>query len=179
MNWPNLIGYQLVWLAAVAGAGAGLLWPALLAAGVFAAWQITAGRTPLLDLRLMLAALACGLLIDGTLAGSNLLDYARPTPALPPGGAPLWILAIWVAFALTLARSMRWLTTRLHWAALLGGVGGPLAYVAASNGWQAVAMPGDPLHALLALGVAWAVAMPLLCTLAARWSAPPTTESHA
>ena len=34
---------------------------------------------------------------------------AAPAPALPAGGAPLWILALWTSFSLTLTRSLAWL----------------------------------------------------------------------
>ena len=39
--WGNLVGYQLVWLVTVIGAGRGQWWPAVAAAAVFALWQLS------------------------------------------------------------------------------------------------------------------------------------------
>lgn len=172
--WANALGYQAVWFSAVIGAGRGLAWPGVAAAVVFALAhaalcpQPPGGRAA--DLRLMALALGCGLALDGGLALSGLARYAADATALPAGGAPLWILAIWVSFALTLRHSMAFLLGRPAMALVLGALGGPLAYLGAERGWQAVALaePRWPAIAVLALG--WAVVVPLLTTRALRWS---------
>jgi Protein of unknown function (DUF2878) len=162
----NLIGYQAVWWLAVYGAGAGHAWPALLAATLFALSQLALSRERSSDLRLIGSALALGMLIDGALARSGLLCYASAAPALPPAGAPLWILALWVAFALTLNHSLRWLRGRLASAALAGAIGGPLAYLAAARLSGAVSFATPAWPALTALGLGWALALALLSALA-------------
>ena len=51
--WANLIGYQLVWFSAVIGAGRGLAWPGVAAAGVFVAAQLAVdlfGQRHVLDI---------------------------------------------------------------------------------------------------------------------------------
>lgn len=158
----NILGYQAVWFVAVYGAGAGRTWPALLAAALFALWQLTVSAQRRADLRLAGIALGLGLLIDGALARSGLLAYASAAPALPPSGAPVWILALWVAFALTLNHSLRWLRGRLVPAVVAGAAGGPLAYLAAArlSGAVTFASPAWQPLALLALG--WAAALALL-----------------
>ena len=60
--WTNLLGNQLVWLCAVAGAGRGWQWPALLAATIYIGSQLLTSPHPRLDLRLMLLALALSLI---------------------------------------------------------------------------------------------------------------------
>jgi hypothetical protein len=166
--WLNAIGYQVVWFCAVIGAGGGRWWPALLAASVFVAWQWAVSRQRAADLRLVAAALACGLAIDGALAASGLARYAAAWPW--PAFAPAWILAVWAAFAMTLNHSMRWMQPRPWAAALLGAVGGPLAYLGAARGWDAVAFAPPQWPALLALAALWLLAMPLLAGLARYWS---------
>ena len=165
----NVIGYQAVWFIAVLGAGRGSPWPALGAAGAFAAWQLA--RSPLrrVDLRLAAVAVVIGVLLDGALSGSGMLSYAAATPALPPGGAPLWILCLWSSFALTLNHSLRYLRNQLTLSALLGALGGPLAYLAASRLAGAVSFSGPRAPALACLALGWSVAVMVLCYLALAW----------
>jgi hypothetical protein len=158
----NIAGYQAVWFLAVYGAAAGRVWPALLAAALFALWQLAVSRERAADLRLIGMALALGMLIDGALARSGLLAYASAAPALPPRGAPLWILALWVSFALTLNHSLRWLRGRFVPAVLTGAVGGPLAYLAAARLSGAVSFAAPAWQALAGLALGWAVALALL-----------------
>ena len=158
----NILGYQAVWILAVYGAGAGRVWPALVAAALFALWQLAVSAERGRDLRLAGLALALGMLIDGALARSGLLGYASATPALPPGGAPLWILALWLSFALTLNHSLRWLRGRLVPAVLAGAAGGPLAYLAAARCSGAVRFASPAWQPLAALALGWAVALALL-----------------
>ena len=164
----NVIGYQLVWFTAVWGASRGLAWPAVIAALLFAAWQLAISRERGAEVRLVLVAIALGVVLDGALAATDLVRYAAASPALPPGGAPVWILALWVAFALTLNRSLGWLTGKPLVSLLLGAIGGPLAYRAAGKlGAASLSVPR--WHGLLALAVGWAVATMLLTYLAAAW----------
>jgi uncharacterized protein DUF2878 len=171
----NLLGYQAVWFLAVYGAGAGRVWPTLLAATLFAAWQLAVSTERSSDLRLIGIALVLGTLIDGVLARSGLLSYASAAPALPPGGAPLWILALWAAFALTLNHSLRWLRGRPIPAVLVGAIGGPLAYLAAARLSHAVSFAAPAWQPLTALALGWAVALALL-TFAHRLPAPAVTS---
>lgn len=165
--WSNLIGYQLVWFTAVIGAGRGTPWPGTIVAALFVAWQLSApGRAR--EWRLLVAAVAAGVLVDGALAWSGLARYAAARPALPSGGAPLWILALWSAFALTLTQSLSALRTHLWLAAVLGAAGAPLAYLGAARGWQAVSFAAPVWPAMLVLSIGWAIALTLLAHLARR-----------
>ena len=170
----NFLGYQAVWFIAVYGAGAQRTSPALCAAGVFAAWQLAYTAEVRADLQLIGLALACGVLIDGSLALSGLIRYSAPGPALPPHGAPLWILARWTAFALTLNHSLRWLAQRPAAAALLGAVGGPLAYLGAARLSGAVELSPPAWRGIAALALGWAVALALLAWRAVTAAAGPT-----
>lgn len=165
----NLLGYQLVWFAAVYGAGRGWPWLGVIAAAAFAAWQLRCSRQRALDVRLLGLALILGVLLDGTLALSGTLRYAAAAPALPPGGAPVWILSLWVAFALTLNHSLRYLRGRPLLAALLGAIGGPLAYAGAGRLSQAVTFAPPRWQALACVGAGWGVCLLVLASFAGRW----------
>jgi hypothetical protein len=173
----NFLGYQIVWFVAVLGAARGAAWPAIAALAAFAAWQLGVSRSRGPDLRLMGLALLCGMLLDGTLATSGLLRYAAPAPAVPTGGAPLWILALWLAFALTLNHSLAWLRGRLGAAALLGALGGPLAYAAAARLTSAVVFSSPRGLAVAALGAGWAAALFLLVRSATAWSGESAAQA--
>lgn len=165
--WANLVGYQLVWFAAVIGAGRGLAWPGVLAALVFVALQWHASPQRGGDARLVLVALLAGIVIDGALAASDLLAYAAAMPGI--AWAPAWIVTLWAAFAMTLNHSLAFLQGRPWLAVVLGASGGPLAYWGAARGWQAVEFASPAWPGLLALALAWGLAMPLLAALALRW----------
>lgn len=174
--WANLIGYQIVWFCAVIGAGRGLWWPGAAAAAIFIplhfafARQHRRGRAA--DFGLLLIALLCGTVLDGTMAITELGRYAANEAALPPGGAPLWILSMWASFALTLRHSMTFLLGRPFLALAFGALGGPLAYLGASRGWQAIVFAEPRWMALLLLAVGWGLAIPVMTMLARQWSMP-------
>lgn len=173
--WANLIGYQLVWFGVVIFAARGQpgLSVALASGFVLAQWVLS--RQQASDARLLVCAVACGLVLDGLLAGTGLLRYASPVPGVP---APIWILALWAAFALTLNHSMTFLRGRPTVAALFGAVGGPLAYLGAARGFDAVIFPSPTWPALVALALGWALAMSVLAALAQRWQGEVNVESH-
>ena len=173
--WLSLIGYQAVWFAAVIGANHGNDWPGVLGLLLYAAAQLLLARRYRVDLSLMATALVFGFLLDGGLIRSGLASYAAAWPQLAI--APAWILALWMTFALTFTQSLSYLQSRLWLAALLGLIGGPLAYLGAARGWHVVAFAEPTRHALLVLAVGWALATPALAWLARRGTASWKTAS--
>jgi len=175
--WINVIGNQLVWLCAVIGAGHGLRWPALLAAALYVASQLALSPRPGVELRLLGVALLCGLLVDGAAAGSGAVQYAAGND--PAWLAPLWILALWAAFAMTLTVSLAVLQRHLYLAAAVGLLLAPLAYLSAARGWSSVAFSTPHWHGLAVLGIGWSLALPLLASCARYWqrSAPAVSAT--
>ncbi|MGN6112691.1 MAG: DUF2878 domain-containing protein [Luteimonas sp.] len=168
--WGNLLGYQACWFVAVVAAGRGAWWPGPLAAAAFAAWQLAAATPEARRRAVRVAgcALLAGAIIDGLLARAGALHFAAATPAVPPGGAPAWILGLWLAFAMTLPVSLAFLQRRMALASVLGAVGAPLAYLGAARGWNAVAFAVPAWPVLVALCCAWAIALPLLAAIAGK-----------
>lgn len=163
--WTTLLAHQATWFAAVIGAGAGLTWPGLVAGALFCTWRLAVSRSAGLEFRLGALALGVGLILESLWTGSGLLTYATSGPG---GGVPTWILALWVAFALTVVPLFGMLHARPALASLFGALGGPLAYWGAAQGWGAVQFAEPLVLSLLALAAGWAVAMPLLTTIAHR-----------
>lgn len=167
----NLLGNQLVWLCAVAGAGRGWQWPALLASALYIVSQLYSAAQPRTELRLLLLAMACAWLVDGLAAASGRVGYA----AAPFGWAPPpWIMALWAAFAMTLTSSLAFL--QRHWAlpVTFGLLLAPLAYLSAARGFGAAHFAAPAWQGVLLLGVGWSVALTLLVTSARRWTHSPT-----
>ena len=166
----NVLGNQAVWLCAVAGAGRGLAWPAVVAALLYCGWQLRVSATRAIDLRLLAVALVLGCAVDGGLAAAGWLDYAAPWPATD--FAPAWILALWAAFAMLPMHALAWLRHRPLAAFAFGAIGGPLAYLAAARGFDAVAVTGPVAATWTVLSLAWGAAFAALMVVAWRASAP-------
>lgn len=159
----NLLGFQAVWFAAVIGAAQGMPWAGPLAALVFGVahfiWTPDRGG----DAKLLAVSLPMGLLADSLLVVTGVLVFTSPWPSTYL--APAWILAMWAGFALTLNHSMAFLRGRPWLAAAFGAIGGPLAYLGAANGFDAVSFGTSTTVAMLALGAVWGLALPVLYAL--------------
>lgn len=167
----NLLGNQLVWFIAVVAAGRGHAWPGVLAAVVFVALHLRSAHRAADEVRLVMLALLCGLAIDGVASAQGWVVYRAAT--FGSAVAPPWILALWASLAVTLNTGMRSLQPHLWAGALLGGIGGPLAYLAAARGWQAAEFAVPAWRGWMWLATAWALALPMLLW-AARWWATRT-----
>jgi hypothetical protein len=165
-NWINIAFYQATWFAAVIGAARGWWWagPALLT--VFAIWQLATSAQRRADIELMAIAAIVGFIVDSVFVRCGLLQYATAVPFATL--APAWIVALWMSFALTLNHSLAYMKTHLPLAAVLGAVGAPLAYLAASRGWHAILFTASPALALGVLAAVWAIVTPSLFWLADR-----------
>ncbi|MHB8447366.1 MAG: DUF2878 domain-containing protein [Rudaea sp.] len=163
-NWINIAFYQASWLAAIAGAARGWWWagPSMLA--VFAVWQLSVSRHRIADLELMLCAAVVGFVVDTACVRGGMFVYAAPVPS--PDFAPVWIVTLWMSFALTINHSLGYLKSHLLLAAILGAIGAPLAYWAAVRGWNALSFAAQPAIALGVLAIAWAILAPALFVLA-------------
>lgn len=160
----DFVALQAVWFACVLGAarGAPLLGP-LVALG-WCAWHVLRSRSRARELRLLAAVTLLGTLCDSLLALSGRVHYRDELAGLL---APPWISALWAAFATSFETSFAWAGRDLRLAALLGLVCAPFSYWA---GERLGALEfGEPRAlSLAALGLAWAVALPLALALARR-----------
>lgn len=173
--WLTLVAYQLVWFAAVIGAGHGLAWPGVLGALLFAAWRLAVSTQRGVELRLIAVALLLGVAMETAWVRGDLIRYAA---AWPWAEAPAWILALWVAFALTIVPLFGYLHARPWLAALFGAIGGPLAYLAAAHGWHAAMFVAPNRQVLLWLALGWGIALPLLTMLARHWLHPQGSRAN-
>jgi len=177
----SLALFATAWFACIVSGAKGLPWLGVAAAAAVIWVHLRAAPRPRREGLVITAAVLLGALWDGQISGHGWVAYAGGTPMrwLPP----LWILATWAAFATLLNVSFRWLRGRYGLAMAIGGLSAPFAYaVGASLG--AASFP-DRFVALSVVAVGWAVSLPVLVALAARWdgfaadeSAPPSAQAR-
>lgn len=161
----NLLAFQIGWFACVLAAAPGLPWLGTGTALLIVAWHTLRLPAPAAELRLVAGVGVLGLLLDSLPVLTGLIDYASGT--LIAGLPPHWIVAMWLLFATLPNISLRWLAGRPALAALLGALGGPLAYYGGVA--LGAARFSEPIWQPLALlAINWAIAMPLIMALATR-----------
>ena len=162
----NIIAFQLAWLALVIGAANGL--PYIGLPVVVATIMLHLVRSPqaLPEVKLLLAATAVGFVAESAILAAGLVRYVELTSIswLPPA----WLMMLWPAFATLLTVTFRPFREWVVAAVVFGFAFAPLAYYAGAK-LGAMTMPDPVLLSLSLIGVAWAVALPLLLTLARRW----------
>ncbi|HMA31616.1 MAG TPA: DUF2878 domain-containing protein [Casimicrobiaceae bacterium] len=164
INAVNLVAFQCGWFACVLGAAHQRPYAGVAAVAAIALAHVATAVRPRAELALLGLAAGIGATWDSLLAATGWVAYA--SGALVPGTAPLWIVALWVLFATALNRSLAWLKPRLALAAVLGAIGGPLAYVGGAR-LGALSFPHETA-ALIAQAIGWAALTPLLLRLAQR-----------
>lgn len=159
----NVLGYQAVWFACVGGAALGLAWPGVAAALAFAIATLAFAGHRAADLRTLAFVLPLGFVVDSILVASGWISYSPPGPT--PSLAPVWIAAIWLAFAFTLNHSLAFLRPHRALSAVLGMAGGPLAYWGASRAFGVIQFAQPALTSLVVVGLCWGALLPLLFAL--------------
>jgi hypothetical protein len=161
----NAIGFQTGWWASIVGVGHGLELPAMALCGVLVGLHLrlihpTAHRAQ--EIKLTAVALGLGIVVDSVLQYFSIIQfYGWVLWQL----SPFWLWMLWVLFAMTLNSSLAWLQALPLWlSALVGGVFGPLTYLAGAR-FAAAAVSSDIDH-IAALALAWAVALPALVAVA-------------
>ena len=115
----------------------------------------------MLDLKLIIIAGLIGLLFDGVLLNFDLIIYNDP--GLPYPYTPIWIVMLWMIFAMTLNHSLAWLSQKYYLSILFGAIGGPLAYIA---GEKLGAITLLSTNSIITLSVGWALITPILLIIA-------------
>lgn len=165
----NALLYQLGWFACVGAAALGAgHWGAAAAIALTALHvQLSIDRRS--ELQLIAAAGLLGLVLETAQLGLGVLEFkGHPPDAVLP---PLWILALWLQFATLFRYGLSWLSGRFGLAAVLGFLGGPLAFLGGER-LGAATLAEPRIQSLLILGAVWAFALPVLLRLSDRRSSP-------
>jgi len=153
----NALWLQAGWWLCVLGAGTPLL-----AVLVIAGLAIHLSLCPDLhaEVKALLWVTPVGCVLDSTLGALGVFGFDT-------WPLPLWLALLWLVLASGMRHSLAWAGRHWRWGALLGALGGPLAYVGGAR-LADVDLPMGPLQTGLLLMPIWAVTLPLLVRLAAR-----------
>ena len=164
----GLVAFYLCWFACVGGAARGVPWLGPMAVALYAGvylLTIPSGAARTRQAWLLAQAGTFGYAADSVLVLSGVLTF--PPQAVLGWPSTLWMVALWVLQAAVLGGVMSWMRGRFILAAVVGAAGGPLAYLAGERMGAAVLGPSHAA-ALAAIGVEWALAMPLLVWMERR-----------
>lgn len=167
----NFAAFQGAWFACVLGAARGWWWAAPAAALVALALHLGLSQSRRAEMGMVVLVALLGLAVDTVLVMSGVVRLRHESFALST--TIVWFASLWVCFATTLNSSLSWLTRLRRWrtsaAALFGGVGGPLAYLAGQRLGAIVLTRGG--LSIVILAVEWAIVTPLAVLLARRFAA--------
>jgi hypothetical protein len=160
----NFIGFQVGWFACVLGAANDKeLLGMIIALGAIIYHVVTQGDLRK-ELKLILVALAIGLLWETWVLNLDILRYPSHPESL--FWAPSWLVMMWALFATTINLSMGWLKGRWALSVLMGAVFGPLAFIGGEKLGAVVFL--DSTLSIITLSVGWGLLMPLLLWTAER-----------
>ena len=141
----------------------------------FAIWEIPRSRSPRRELALVATAAVIGLVVDSSYLRLGLLSYPQHGPLEPL--APVWIVALWVGFALTLNHSLAWMQGSRFFSAALGGISGAFSFWIGAKVWGAAEFVAPPALVLTVLALVWSIIIPALLAIARRLAACPCSPT--
>jgi hypothetical protein len=159
--WPSLLrlaALQAAWWATILLVRARHDVAALVPqAAVVATWALTSApwRAALLQ---VVISIGVGLASDGVMMATDAIAFSPNLTALM--GVPLFMIGLWAGFGVVLTHLPRALGKRTWLWALLGAVGGPLAYRGGAIS-EAISFPQGNTS-LVIVALVWMVAMPIL-----------------
>lgn len=152
-TWFNAAWFQATWLCAVLGRES--LLP--LTAGLIL-MHLALVPDRMRELRQIGLVALVGICIDAALSGLGLFNFAGSAVV------PVWLCALWLAFAATLSRSLSFLATRPVLAVLAGALVVPFNYALGAR-LGAVELGYAPTTSWVMLSLVWAILLPSLYLL--------------
>ncbi len=161
----NFLAFQVTWTLAMLSVSRGLaIWgAALIGLNVAAHLLFQTHRNRVRDTALILVGALVGVSIDASLAQAGFFKFAGSSTT----EFLVLFYALWANFGSTLRISLAWTWTKLWAAAILGVIGGPLAYLAGVK-LGAVVLPEKTLPSLIAVAIEFGVLTPAWIWVASR-----------
>lgn len=156
----NLAVFQIGWMVCVLG---GDLYALLYTLGAVLIHQLFLVENKAEWLFIAIVTVV-GCLWDSLMALSGVMVYADAAAI----GIPVWLVCLWVLFAMTFMHALSWLRSYLWLAAVFAGVFGPLSYWLGDE--LSSADVGSPMiWSLLIMAAGWAVLFPAGMYLTTRF----------
>ncbi len=150
----NLIGFQIIWWLMILYHDRYIAIALILLIG-----HLLSIRDQRCEAMTLLGIGLIGTITDSILTAFGLFIFPADN-ALTILPVPLWLIVLWFGFAATLRHSMKYLSGKRWLAAVFGGIGGPLSYMAGER-FDAVAFGFSTPVVLIVLCIIWALLLPL------------------
>ncbi len=161
------------WFACAIGAANGYPWAGPLVVAAAAGLHLWQGTDDWRQEAKYLGLTAVfGFMVDSIQAATGFIHYQG---GFIKGLAPLWIVAMWILFAIQLNASLKWVHGRWLLGAALGAWGGITSYFA-GEGLGAIEITPNRLTAGIILGATWALIVPALLWLGDRVTGTKTAN---
>ncbi len=166
----NLAAFQCAWLSLALGAAHGLSGVGIVVAIAVMVLHLRRSPDVIAEAKLMTAALLLGIVVESALMAGGLIVFEQNSSASGQLSyiAPAWILSLWPAFATLLNVTLRPFRKWIVGAIVVGAALVPAAYWAGKV-LGAMIIPEPALRSLAVIGLAWAIALPVLFALARFW----------
>ena len=145
----NFVWFYVIWLALVNFGNAAI--PVFI---IFAAVHYRLVHNPLSELKLILKIAAIGIIADLLLSATNVFVFEGNLLM------PLWLVCLWLAFASTINRGLKFLQKSWMLLVFLGGFGGASSYLT-GNYFGAVEFGYGYHTTAFILFVHWAILFPI------------------
>ena len=157
----NFILFQVGWFVTVIGVANRSEWIAVSSVFIILFVHLYMARDRVTEIFLMIAAGAMGFIADSILISTGLFSTLGEIGL--QGTAPLWLVCLWMLFAITINYSLGWMKRRYVMAMVMGTIFAPLAYLAGSK-FGVISFSADYslYFILLIIGMVWAVVTPSL-----------------
>ncbi|GJM23918.1 MAG: hypothetical protein DHS20C16_03330 [Phycisphaerae bacterium] len=171
----EVAGYQVAWWSCVLSVRAGAMWIGLAATATIFLIHMAYSPSRRAEIWSVPAAAGLGFAADNVATWLGALHFESTHHWVLP--APLWIAAMWLAFAMLIWPCFSWLAGRPLAAAFMGATSGPTAY-GAGVALNIVEMP-DLIWSIAVLAVLWAIVVPLAIMLVVSAAANSTNSQVA
>jgi len=162
-----VVGQTVGWFACVVGAAHGRDWLGFLVVAALLALHLgTRGKRSARRIVILTGvSILFGFAFDSLLILAGVYEPVRWV--MPAPWATIWLLALWVNFALIVDVPLKWLQQHLAIAAAFGGIFGPAAYWAGQR-LGAIRIAEPTIFHVAILSIAWALGLAALMVIAQR-----------
>lgn len=122
----NFSGLQATWAACAYGATHSFPALGLIMGATYVIAHFYLSKERIRDLAIMLMIASVGIILDIALTQMHILSFPNDINNFLP--IPIWLMALWFVFSLTVPYSLYWLEKNLKIAAIAGAVGGSFSY---------------------------------------------------
>jgi len=154
----NLISFQIGWFACILGAANGIFWLGPLVVCILFSVHLRLTKNFFREIALGLIISLVGFLTDTLLTLSNV--YSPVPNYFEPPWSPPWLIFMWLNFATLINVSIKWLSRNYLFSAILGGIGGAIAYYS-GDAFGALQYIEPVFSNIVITGIVWAGLTPL------------------